>query len=149
MDLLTKIDSDLIQAQKDKNEFTRDTLRLLKSALKNTSIANQTELTEKDIITTLQKEIKQRKDSVIQYTNAKRPELAEKEQAEITLLETYLPQQLSEDELKQIISQTIAQTGATEIKDMGKVIGLVMPQIQGKAEGSRVSSLVKELLTNE
>ena len=149
MSLLSKIDNDLLKAQKEKNEFQRDTLRYLKSSLKNAAIAKQSELTEAEIIGVIQKEIKQRKDATGQFIKANRPELAAKETAEMTLYEQYLPSQLSDDELKIIINDSIKKTGATDKKDMGKVIGDVRPQVEGKAEGSRISKLVIEMLNHE
>ncbi|MDO8513236.1 MAG: GatB/YqeY domain-containing protein [bacterium] len=148
MDLQNKIDSDLIQAQKEKNEQVRDTLRYLKSAFKNASIQKQAELTEQEIVSVIQKEIRQRKDAVLQYRST-RPELAAKEEQEISIIEVYLPAQLTDDQLKEIIDQAIKNTGATEMKDMGKIMSQVMPQVQGKADGSRVSKLTKELLSHE
>ena len=149
MSLLSKIDNDLLKAQKEKNEFQRDTLRYLKSSLKNAAIAKQAELTEAEIIGVIQKEIKQRKDATGQFIKANRPELAAKETAEMTLYEQYLPSQLSDDELKIIINDSIKKTSATDKKDMGKVIGDVRPQVEGKAEGSRISKLVIEMLNHE
>lgn len=149
MSLLSKIDNDLLKAQKEKNEFQRDTLRYLKSSLKNAAIAKQSELTEAEIIGVIQKEIKQRKDATGQFIKANRPELAAKETAEMTLYEQYLPSQLSDDELKIIINDSIKKTSATDKKDMGKVIGDVRPQVEGKAEGSRISKLVIEMLNHE
>lgn len=149
MDLLNRIENDLLKAQKERNEFQRDTLRYLKSSIKNASIAKKTDLTEDEIISVIQKEIKQRKDAAEQFTKANRPELVSKETEESTLLEQYLPSQLSDDELSKIISEVISEIGAIDKKDMGKVMNAVRPKVQGKAEGSRISQKVMEMLNHE
>ncbi len=152
MDLLTQINSDLIQAQKDKNEFVRDTLRYLKSSIKNAAInkmIDPAELSEPDILNVIQKEVKQRKDSASQFITANRPELAQKELDEATLFEKFLPAQLSDDELKAIINDAIKSTGAQDKKDIGKIMSFVIPKTQGKADGARISKLAMELLNHE
>jgi uncharacterized protein YqeY len=149
MGLLQTIDHDLNQAVKDKNEVTRSTLRLLKSSIKNQEIALGKFLDEKEIITLIQKEIKQRKDSIEQYNKANRPELAQNERKELEVLEKYLPPQMTDERLKSLINQAITQSEASSPKDTGKVMSIIMPQVQGKADGSRVSALVQEALSHE
>ena len=104
------------------------------------------EISAEQEIKILQKLFNQRKESIEIFTKENRPELAVKEKEEMDIITTYLPAQMSDDELKNIVQATIAETGATSIKDMGKVIGSVSKKVAGKAEGSRISSLVKELL---
>ncbi len=147
MSLTEKIDADYIDAMKTKNESRVSVLRMLKSALQNSKIQLQKELTDDDVIKAIQKEIKQRKDSVSTYEVAGRTELADKEKAEIKILEKYMPEQLSNEELAVIVKSAIEETGATSVAEMGKVMGKVMPQVAGRADGSQISAKVKELLS--
>jgi hypothetical protein len=102
--------------------------------------------TEEDVMSVIQKEVKQRKDSIEQYTNANRPELAEKEGQELQMLQAYLPAQMGEEEIKKLVEEAIKQTEATSLQDIGKVMGALMPKTKGKADGGLVSKIVKESL---
>lgn len=102
---------------------------------------------EEDVMQAIQKEVKQRKDSIEQYTTANRPELAAKEQEELDLLQHYLPAQMSEEEIQAIVKETVQEVGATTPQDMGKVMGALMPKTKGKADGGLVSRIVKEELS--
>ncbi len=104
------------------------------------------EASEEDVMSVLQKEAKQRKDSIDQFQKAGRQELVDKETAELKLLEVYLPEQMSEEEIKKLVIETISQTGAKTPADMGKVMGVLMPKTKGKADGSLVSKIVREAL---
>ena len=104
------------------------------------------EASEEDVMSVLQKEAKQRKDSIDQFQKAGRQELVDKETAELKLLEVYLPEQMSEEEIKKLVIETISQTGAKPPADMGKVMGVLMPKTKGKADGSLVSKIVREAL---
>src|SRR6266568_862615 len=104
------------------------------------------EATEEDVQEILQKQAKQRRDSIEQFKAGGRDELAEKETKELQLLESYLPQQMAEEEVKKLVDEAVAATGATRATDMGKVMGALMPKVKGKADGSLVSRLVKEKL---
>jgi len=146
MALIEKIDGDYINALKNKEAEKVSVLRMLKSALQNAKIAEQKELSDDDVIKVVQKEIKQRKDSIATYETGGRAELADKEKAEIEVLSAYMPQQLSDEDLTAIVKSAIGETGATGMADMGKIMGKVMPQVAGKADGSQVSAKVKELL---
>lgn len=147
MSLNDKINDDFVTAMKSKDETKVSVLRLLKSALQNYQIAEQKELSDDDIIKVIQKEIKQRKDSISTYETGGRSELADKEKAEIEVLTKYMPQQLSNEELTEIVEKAIAETGATSEADIGKVMGRVMPQVAGRADGGQVSAKAKELLS--
>ena len=103
-------------------------------------------LLDEEIIEVVSSEIKKRKDAIALYIQGKRPELAEREQKEIDILKKYLPEQLSADELRKLVEESIAKTGASEIKDMGKVMADLNPKIKGKSDGGEVSKIVKELL---
>jgi uncharacterized protein len=147
MSLTDKINSDIKEAMKAKQADRLLALRAIKSEilLAQTS-GGATELNEETEIKILQKLVKQRKDSAETYQKAGRTELYEKEIGEVAVIEEYLPAQLSENELIEIINKVIADTGASSIKDMGKVIGTVNKQVAGRAEGKVIAQKVKELL---
>lgn len=144
--MLQKITDDMKQAMKDGDKTRLGTIRMLRAAIKDKEIELGRTLTDEDVIAVVGKLLKQRKDSANQYTEAGRPELAEKEQAEMTVLEVYLPEQLSDAEIETIIDAAIAETAAAGMKDMGKVMGTVRPKLQGKADMALVSSLIKNKL---
>lgn len=104
------------------------------------------EATEEDVLAVINKEAKQRKDSIAEYEKAGRQELAEKEKAELSVLESYLPEQISEEEVRKLVEEALEQSGATSAQDMGKVMGVLMPKVKGKADGAMVSRLVREAL---
>ena len=123
------------------------TLRLLKSALGYAQIEKKVEsLPDADVIAIIQREVKKRRDSIEQFTTGGRPELAAKEQQEIVVLETFLPKQLSAEELEQLVRATIQETGATSKKDMGAVMKAVQAKVAGRADGKTISTLVGRLL---
>jgi len=135
-------------AMKSKDKVALESLRALKSAflLANTS-GGSTDLTEEDEIKIVQKLVKQRKDSAAIYTEQGRADLADPELAQSAILEQFLPTQMGEDELKEVIGAIISQTGASSMRDMGKVMGMASQQLAGKADGKTISMLVKQLLT--
>ena len=147
MNLKETVSNDMKNAMRAKDVFTRDVLRFLMSAIKQVEVDKRVVLTDDDVLKLIQKSVKQREDSANQYKDAGREDLYEKETKEATLLKTYLPSQLSDEELKEIISQVIAQTKAVGMKDMGKVMGQSIAKTQGKADGKRVNNFVKELLS--
>lgn len=136
------------QAMKDKDKIRLSVIRMVRAALQNEAI-NQgvEELSEVDELTILSREVKQRNESLQEFKAAGRDDLVEQVEAELTILQQYLPKQLSEEELEDIIKLAIESTGATSKKDFGKVMGTVMPQIKGKADGSKVQKLVQKLLS--
>ncbi|MFA5933509.1 MAG: GatB/YqeY domain-containing protein [Microgenomates group bacterium] len=144
--LLDQLHEDLKQAQLDKNEPGVNTLRLLLSEIKNSEIKKSEELSDEEIVTVIQREIKKRKEAAMGFRQGNREESAIKEEQEADLLAKYLPAQLSDMELSQIIDEVIAETGAIGMTDMGKVIGLVMGKVKGSAEGSKISEIVKNKL---
>src|SRR3990167_4183518 len=117
-----------------------------KPALKEEGLVKESELTNDEVINTLLSEIKKRRDAITLYEKGNRPELADKEKKEIEIIQKYLPEQLSSDELKKLIKESISKVGAKEMKDMGKVMADLSPKIKGKADNSIVSKIVKELL---
>ena len=148
MSLEQKIMGELKTAMLAKDEKTVRSLRAIKAAiiLAKTSEGAGGEIKEDDEIKLLQKLVKQRKDSLEIYQQQNRADLAQKEQEEIEVIEKFLPKQLSGDELKAIIAEIIAQTGASSPADMGKVMGVATKQLAGKADGKAISATVKELL---
>jgi len=118
-----------------------------KPELKEEELIKESELTDEQIIEVVSSEIKKRKDAIVLYEKGNRPELADKEKKEIEILKKYLPEQMSEEELKKIIEESINKTGAKEMKDMGKVMADLNPKIKGKADSGEVSKIVKELLS--
>ena len=150
MSLEQKIMSDLKTAMLAKDEKSLRSLRAIKAAilLAKTSEGATGDLKEEDEIKLLQKLVKQRKDSLEIYTQQNRSDLAQKEKEEIEVIEKFLPQQLSADELKTELKQIITDTGASSPADMGKVMGVATKKFAGKADGKTISALVKELLAS-
>lgn len=148
MEILKKINEDLVASMKSKDELKTTTLRMIKSAIKNAEIAKRGkgDLTEDDVIGVLSSMVKQRKESVEQYQKANRNDLAEKEDKEIVIIQEYLPKQLTVEELDEIIKTTIKETGVSGPKEMGKLMKELMPKTKGKADGKLVSERVKALL---
>lgn len=151
MDILKKINEDLVTSMKSKedgSELRTSTLRMMKSSIKNAEIAKRGkgELTEEDILGVLSSMVKQRKESVEQYLKANRKDLAEKEDKEISIIQVYLPEQLSSEEVDEIIKSTIQEAGITSMKDLGRLMKELMPKFKGKADGKLVSQRVKGIL---
>lgn len=146
--MLDKLQQDLKQAQLDRDEVKVSTLRLLLSEVKNLEIQKQSELNDSDIQSLIQKELKKRTESIAAFRSGGREEMAQKEEAEAKVLQAYLPEQLTDEELKNLVDEAISQTGASSVSDMGKVIGMVMGKAEGRADGGRVSQMVKERLQN-
>ena len=147
MSLQQEVMTKLKEAMKAKDKVALEALRAIKSAilLAQTS-GDAKELTEADEIKLVQKLVKQRKDSAALYSEQNRADLAEPELAQVAVLDQFLPEQIGEDELKQIISDIILKVGASSMKDMGKVMGMASKQLAGKADGKAISNVVKTLL---
>ena len=146
MGLREKIDADVKDALKSGAKDRLSTLRMLNAALKNKQIDKRRPLTEEEVVETVRSLIKQRRDSVEQFAKGGRQDLVDKESAEINVLETYLPQQLSREELEVMVRAVITSTAAQGAKDMGKVMKALIPLIGGRADGKLVSELVKNAL---
>ena len=147
--LKQKIQDDLKAAMIAKDELRLSTVRMLKSALQYYEIQKGGagyEATDEDVITVIGREIKARKDSIDLYKKGNRKELAEKEEKELKILQDYLPEQMSEGEVEQLVKEAVAQTDAKGFQDMGKVMAYLMPKVKGKADGTLVSNLVKKEL---
>jgi uncharacterized protein YqeY len=148
MGLENLINDDMKKAMLSKDSEKLEALRAIKAALllEKTKEGSTGEIPESVELSLLQKLVKQRKESASIYTSGNREDLAQKELFEAAIIEKYLPQQLSDDELEQLIKDIISQTGASSVKDMGKVMGIASKELAGKADGKRVSEIVKKLL---
>lgn len=144
--ILDSIDQELKESLKNGNSEKVGVLRMLKSAIKNTEIEKQADFSEKDVISTLRKEIKKRQDSIKLFQDNNRQELADKEQKELEIIRALLPQAMSEADLNIIIDQVIKETNAKTISDMGRVMQAVMQKAGDAADGSMVSNLVRPRL---
>ncbi len=148
MGLKEKLQADLTDAIRSRNEVVSGTVRMLLAAITNEEVAGKAAkvLTDAEIITVLSREAKKRREAVEAYTQAKRDDLAGKEKAEAAVIANYLPEQLSEDEIKKLIADAIAETDAKGPSGMGLVMKVLQPKIAGKADGGVVSGLVKAAL---
>lgn len=145
-----QLQDELKQAMLARDIETTSVLRMIISAIGyaeiNTGGAGY-EATDEDVMKVIEKEAKQHRDSIEQFKNAGRPDLVEKEKKELAILAKYLPEQMGEDEVRKLVVDAIAKSGATNADDMGKVMGVLMPQVKGKADGGIVSRIVREELT--
>jgi uncharacterized protein YqeY len=149
MALKDRLDQDLKAAMREKEPLRLGTIRMLKSAIKYREIELMKPLDDAGVLAVIATEVKRRRDSVEQYRAGNRADLADKEDAEIRILQGYLPQQLGEDELRAKVDEAIAKTGAQGPKDMGAVMKALLPDVQGRAEGKAVSDLVKARLSGK
>jgi len=145
--IIKKIESGMVQAAKSKDKLRLSALRLAKAALHNMKIDLRRELKEEEILQVLSSMVKQRKDSIEQFRNGGRLDLVKKEEDELQVIQEFMPEQLSEEQIEAEISKMIAKIGATGIRDMGKVMKALMPKFTGKADGKLVSEKVKAMLT--
>ena len=147
MNFLDRLNHDLKEAMRSKDKVRLSVIRMVKGAMQNEAIQFKKDmLTEDQALTVLLREVKQRKDSLQEFEKANRQDLAAKLQEELQILDEYMPEQLSEDELRKIVSQAIEETGATSKKDIGKVMSYVLPKVKGKADGGIVNKIVQQLL---
>ncbi|CAG9608111.1 GatB/YqeY domain-containing protein [Pseudoneobacillus rhizosphaerae] len=148
MSLLERLNNDMKQAMKNKEKDKLSVIRMIKATLQNEAIKlGKQELTEEEELTVLSREMKQRKDSLHEFDKAGRIDLVEKLQQEISVVEIYMPKQLSEEEIADIVKQAIVEVDATSKADMGKVMSAIMPKVKGKADGSLVNKLVQQHLS--
>ena len=146
MSLKEKIKDDIKQAMRDKHESRLTTLRMLSAAIQRREVDERIQLDDAQVISVIEKLVKQGRESIEQYTKGGRPELADKESGEIALFQAYLPQQLSDAEIDKLIAEAIAATGASSIKDMGKIMGVLKPKLQGRADMGQVGGKIKAKL---
>jgi len=145
-DLKSTLAEQMKAAMRAKDKIRLGTIRMIQAEIQRIEVDERTVLDDERILAVMDKRQKQRKDSITQYLAAERPELAEKEQQELEVIKTFLPQPLSETEIAQIIDDAIAASGASSMQDMGKVMALVKPQVQGRADMGSISGLVKQKL---
>ena len=147
MGLRELIPEDLKNALRNKNTFELSVLRMLQAALINKEIDKRKEaLTNEDVISVIGTEIKKRRDAAREFEKVNRPDAADQEKAEIEILMKYMPQQMSEDEIRDAVIKAVEDTQAESMQDIGKVMKVLMPQVKGKADGSIVNKIVKEAL---
>lgn len=146
MSLKAQISEDMKAAMRAKDSARLGTIRLLQAAIKQREVDERIELDDSNVIAVIEKMLKQRRDSIAAYESANRNDLADVEKFEVTVLQTYLPQQLTEDEIKVILEKVVADTGATGIKDMSKVMAAIKPLVAGRADMGKISGLIKTRL---
>jgi uncharacterized protein YqeY len=149
MDFHEQLQSDLIKSLREKDDTRKWVIKMLKSAIQLAEVSKGSGLTQEEFLSVVQKEIKTRNESLADATKANRPNLIEAAENEITILKTYLPAQLSGEELLSMVRQAIQDAGASAPKDMGAVMKLLLPRLQGRAPNSEASRLVKAELTEE
>lgn len=147
MSLLERLNNDMKQAMKNKEKDKLSVIRMLKSSLQNEELKKREALTDDEELTVLSRELKQRKDSLQEFENAGRIDLVDKVRTEIDYVEAYMPEQLSEEEISEIVKNTIEEVKASSKTDMGRVMGALMPKVKGKADGSLVNKLVQQHLS--
>ncbi|VAX08386.1 Transamidase GatB domain protein [hydrothermal vent metagenome] len=147
MTLTTRITDDVKTAMRSKDKDRLGVLRLITAAIKQIEVDQRITLDDDQVIAVLEKMLKQRKDSIEQFSKAGRDELVAQEASEIVIIQEYLPEQLSEDELKSLIDEAISATGAASMKDMGKVMGMLKPKLAGRADMGLVSKIIKNQLS--
>ena len=146
MSLKEQLKNDMKEAMRAKEIVKRDTIRAINTMIKQIEVDERVELDDEAVVKLIQKGIKQREDAIAQYKEAGRDDLVEAEQGQIDIFTLYLPKQLTDDELETIMKEVISTTGATSMKDMGKVMGMATSKIGASADGKRISGMVKKLL---
>lgn len=146
MSLKLQISEDMKNAMRAKDSVRLGAIRLLLSAIKQREVDERIELDDSNVIAVIEKMLKQRRDSIAAYESANRTDLADVEKFEVTVLQTYLPQQLTEVEIKVILEKVVTDTGAEGVKDMGKVMAAIKPLVAGKADMGKISGLIKTRL---
>ena len=148
MTLLEQINNDMISYMKNKDSFSLGVVRMVKGAIQLEKINKKRDLTDEGVVAVIAKQIKMRNDSITEFSKANRTDLVEQYQKEITLLEGYMPEQLSIEEIKKIIDEAFTKVNPTSSKDMGLIMKEVSPKLKGKADMSNVSTIIKEKLQN-
>ncbi len=146
MTLRERLHDDTTAAMRSGDSLRRDTLRMVQSAIYNVEKAKQVTLSEDEVLGVVAKEVKTRRESVEAFRNGGREDLATKEEAEIAILSGYLPQPLTDDQLRALVDEAVAASGATSSRDMGKVMGILSPKIRGRADGKVASGMVAQAL---
>ena len=146
--LLDQVTASWKAAMKSGDATRKETLSMVRAAVKNAQIeAKGSEISEEATLAVIEKEAKKRREAAEEYDKANRPDLADKERAELAVLADFLPEQMSDEELSQLVSATLAETGASSPKDMGRVMSALLPKVAGRADGKKVSALVRAALS--
>ncbi|MCP4951274.1 GatB/YqeY domain-containing protein [Arenicellales bacterium nBUS_48] len=146
--LKDRIVSDMKDAMRAKDAVRLESIRLLRAAIQRREVDERVDLTDQDVVSVVQKMVKQGKDSITLFEQGGREDLVQKEAATLAVLETYLPEQLDEQAILILIEKAVSESGAETVRDMGKVMGLLKPQVQGQADMGVVSGLIKQKLSN-
>ncbi|MCS3918678.1 GatB/YqeY domain-containing protein [Fervidibacter sacchari] len=146
MSLKEQIDADYKAAMKARDDLKVSVLRLLRSAIHNAEIDKQRSLTDDEILGVIQSEVRKRREAIEAFQQGGRQDLVERKQAELAILESYLPKALTREELEALVRETIREVGALSVRDMGKVMSALMPKVRGRADGREVSNLVRQIL---
>ena len=148
MSIKDKLTEDMKQAMKDREagKFQLSVIRMVRASIKNLEIDKKRELSEEEVLDVLAKEVKMRRDSIEEFKKGNRPDLVENLEREVDILMQYLPQQLSEQEVRALVTEAVTESQAASAKDMGKVMAILMPKVKGRADGKLVNSIVREFL---
>jgi len=149
MDLQQQLMADLKTALRERDEVRKSAIRMAIAALKNARVAKNADLSEDEMVAALAQEVKQRRNAMAEFAKAGRDDLVESESAELAVLEAYLPEALTEQEITDLARQIIAETGASGPRQMGQVMGVLMPRVRGRADGRQVGQIVRELLASD
>ena len=146
MSLRVRLSEDMKLAMKSKDKFRLSVIRMVRAAIQNVEIDKQIELSDDEVLVVLNREVKQRKDSLQEFKNANRDDLASKTEQEIAILMEYMPQQLTDDEIDALVQEAVTETGASSKKDIGNVMKYLITKIQGRADGKLVNQIVQKYL---
>lgn len=146
MQLKQRLYEDLKKAMKTKDEIRTRTLRLIISSIKTLEVEKMTEATDDDVFRVLSKECRKRVEAIEAYKKGGREDLVNEEQRELEIIKSYMPKQLSEEELKEIVKNVVEETGSSSIKDLGRVMKVLIPRVKGRADGKTVNNIVRQIL---
>lgn len=146
MSIKEQLMEDYKDAMRNKNKLLKDVLVMTRAAIKQKEVDTRTDLSEDDVLEIIAKQVKQKRDSIVEFDKGGRPDLVELTESEIEILLNYLPEPLSDEELEEIVTAAIAETGASTPRDIGKVMSLVVPKTKGRADGTRINQFVKKHL---
>jgi uncharacterized protein YqeY len=147
MSLVERLNQDMKLAMKNKDKLKLSVIRMVKASVKNEEINQGSPLTDEQVLAVVTRELKQRRDSLQEFDKAGREDLAAPTREEIEILLEYMPEQMGEEEIRRVVSEAIQQVGAQSKKDLGKVMGVLMPKVKGRADGALVNKIVQELLS--
>ena len=146
MSMIDRVNEDLKSSMKEKNGIKSNTLRQIKTAVMNTEIKKGKQLTDEEVQEVVFSLAKSHNESIESFTKGGRMDLVAKEEQELSILKTYLPEQISDDDLRKLIEEAVRETGAASVKDLGRVMGKVMPRVKGRADGSKINVIAKQIL---